>query len=211
MPSVLAISGSLRKDSYNSALLRALPQLAPEGMEFDFFEGLAGLPLYSEDLDAAEPPPAVARLRAAISGHDGIVIATPEYLHALPGVLKNAIDWASRPLSEPAFCGKAVLVLVATPARVNGFRALADASALLTGLRNVVVPAPEVVVNAVPDVVVPDGNGGWRIDDPMTRAFIGVQLRILADLLETGAARALQSSFQRRTAELAGLLGRPLP
>lgn len=206
---VLAVSGSLRKNSYNSALLRTLPALAPEGMEFDFFEGLDDLPLYSEDLDTERPPLAVARLRAAIAEHEAVVIATPEYLHALPGVVKNAIDWASRPISDPAFCGKVVLVLVATPGRALGFRSLADATQVLSGLRNVVVPAPEVVINSAQKVIVPDEEGGgWRLDDPAAGAFIGVQLRIMADLVEAGAARAVESAFKRRSSELARFFGR---
>ncbi|MEU2425702.1 NAD(P)H-dependent oxidoreductase [Streptomyces sp. NPDC007851] len=203
MPRVLAVSGSLRKDSYNSALLRVLPSLAPAGMEFDFFEGLAELPLYCEDLDTEHPPAAVRRLRTAIAEHDAIVIATPEYLHALPGVVKNALDWASRPVSAPALSGKVVLVLVATPGRAFGFRSLADAAQIINALRNVVVPAPEVVVNSAQQVLVADGDGGWRLEDPAARAFIGVQLGIMADLVEAGVAEAVESSFQRRSAELA--------
>ncbi|KPI19099.1 NADPH-dependent FMN reductase [Actinobacteria bacterium OK074] len=209
MPRVLAVSGSLRKDSYNSALLRVLPSLAPAGMEFDFFEGLQELPLYCEDLDTDQPPEAVVRLRTAIAEHEAVVIATPEYLHALPGVVKNAIDWASRPISAPALCGKVVLILVATPGRAYGFRSLADAAQVISGLRNVVVPAPEVVVNSAQNVIVPDESGGWRLDDPAACAFIGVQLGIMADLVEAGVAKALESAFRQRSAELARFFQRP--
>ena len=205
---VLAISGSLRKDSYNTMLLRALPAIAPADMEFDYFDGLDEVPLYNEDLDGDPAPPAVARLREAIETHDGIVLATPEYLRGMPGVVKNALDWASRPVHRPAFAGKAVLVLVATPGRALGFRSLAETSRVLTGMRNVVVPAPEVVVNNADAVLAPDDDGGWRLTDPGAQAFIGVQLEILADLMRANVARTIEESFRRRSAELAARLTR---
>ncbi|MFD9702969.1 NADPH-dependent FMN reductase [Lentzea sp. NPDC059081] len=205
MSRVLALSGSLRAGSFNTQLLRALPALAPEGMEFEFFDGMADIPLYNQDLDVDPPPPAVAKLRDAIRAADGIVLATPEYLHALPGVVKNALDWASRPPADPALTGKGVVVLVATIGRTFGFRSLAEAHQVFTHLRNVVVPAPEVVVNTAHEVLVTDEDGTARITDPMAVALVQVQLHMLADLLASGAASAVSDALDRHTGKLLSL------
>lgn len=95
---ILCLPGSLRGASWNRHLLRAAASLGPLGARVDIYEALAGVPLFDEDLEAAEPggPPGVHALRAALAAADGLVIATPEYNHALPGVLKNALDWLSR-------------------------------------------------------------------------------------------------------------------
>src|SRR5713101_6705754 len=94
---VLAISGSLRAGSHNTMLLRAAAEFLPKDVEFEIWEGLKAVPPYDEDDDTDPPPPAVARLRAAIAGADAVMIATPEYNSSIPGQLKNALDWASRP------------------------------------------------------------------------------------------------------------------
>jgi chromate reductase, NAD(P)H dehydrogenase (quinone) len=93
---VLGIPGSLRAASYNRSLLRAAQELAPAGMEIELFE-LADIPLYNADVEAQGDPDAVANFKRAIADADALLIATPEYNRGVPGVLKNAIDWASRP------------------------------------------------------------------------------------------------------------------
>ena len=95
---VLCLAGSLRRASWNRRLLQAAASLAPAGVEAEVYDALATVPLFDEDLEQAEPegPPGVRALRAAIAAADGLLIATPEYNHALPGVLKNALDWLSR-------------------------------------------------------------------------------------------------------------------
>ena len=97
---VLAISGSLRSKSHNTALLRVAADAAPAGVELVLYERLAELPPYDEDTDGTVAPISVARLRRAISSADALLIATPEYNGSVPGQLKNAIDWASRPYGE---------------------------------------------------------------------------------------------------------------
>src|SRR5918999_2164346 len=94
---ILALSGSLRQGSYNTALARAARDLAPPGVEVELYEGLGRLPAYDQDLDenGAAAPPAVQRLRERIEGADALLFVTPEYNGSIPGVLKNAIDWAS--------------------------------------------------------------------------------------------------------------------
>ena len=94
---ILAISGSLRAASYNTALLRAAADLAPDGVEVELYEDLEALPPYNEDRDTDQPPIEVARLRAAIDDADAVLFATPEYNTTMPGHVKQVVDWASRP------------------------------------------------------------------------------------------------------------------
>jgi chromate reductase, NAD(P)H dehydrogenase (quinone) len=103
---VLGISGSLRRDSLNSALLRAAAERLPAGVELVEFEGLREIPPYDADLEEQAVPEAVRELREAILAADAVLVATPEYNHSIPGVLKNALDWASRPAGQSALSGK---------------------------------------------------------------------------------------------------------
>jgi chromate reductase, NAD(P)H dehydrogenase (quinone) len=113
--SVLGISGSLRRDSHNTRLLRAAGGLVEElGGDFELFDGLRSIPPYDEDDDIQDGPPAVARLREAIDSADAILFATREYNSSIPGVLKNAIDWASRPHNESPLRNKPVAVIGAS-------------------------------------------------------------------------------------------------
>lgn len=103
--SVLVLVGSLRAASTNAALAAALVEHAPEGVELSVFGGLGELPFYSDDVQAAGAPEAVERLRAAVAGHDALLLVTPEYNGSLPAVLANAIDWISRPYGAGAIKG----------------------------------------------------------------------------------------------------------
>jgi len=111
---ILAVSGSLRDDSYNTKLLRAAAELAGEDVEIELWDGLKAVPPYDEDDDRDPAPAAVARFRAAIAGADGVLFATPEYNSSIPGQLKNAVDWASRPFRSGALWGKPVVVIGAS-------------------------------------------------------------------------------------------------
>ena len=104
---ILGVAGSLRAGSYNRALLRAAVRLAPEGMEIEVFD-LLEVPLYNGDVEAAGDPPGVMGFKQAISAADGVLMVTPEYNHGVPGVMKNAVDWASRPPREAPLEGKPV-------------------------------------------------------------------------------------------------------
>ena len=108
---VLALSGSLRRDSHNTLLLRAAEELLEPGDTLELWEGLRDVPAYDQDDDVEPVHPAVAALRAAVAGADAVLIATPEYNSSLPGALKNALDWASRPLATNVFRSKPVAVI----------------------------------------------------------------------------------------------------
>ena len=114
---ILGISGSLRRDSYNSALLRAAAELVAEGVELKVWKGLKEVPPYDEDDDvgeAGEAPAAVAELREAIAGVDAVLFSTPEYNSSVPGQLKNALDWVSRPIRTNVLRNKPVAVVGAS-------------------------------------------------------------------------------------------------
>jgi chromate reductase len=112
---ILAISGSLRAGSHNTALLRAAATLAPEGVEIELFDGLEQIPPYNEDRDTDTPPAEVAALREQVHGADALLISTPEYNGTVPGQIKHAVDWASRPYGkESSLWGKPAAVIGAS-------------------------------------------------------------------------------------------------
>jgi chromate reductase len=111
---ILGISGSLRRDSHNTSLLRAAARSLPSGVELELYDGLADLPHYNFDIDGEPALEPVARLREAIADADGVLVATPEFNGSIPGALKNALDWASRPFPDNALRGKPVAVVGAS-------------------------------------------------------------------------------------------------
>lgn len=131
MIGILGISGSLRRGSHNTSLLRAAATALPSGIELEIYDGLAALPHYNEDLDTDPEPEPVARLRAAIADADGVLIATPEYNGSIPGILKNAIDWASRPFPACAIKGKPMAVVGASTSLFGAVWAQAETRKVL--------------------------------------------------------------------------------
>jgi chromate reductase len=123
---ILGISGSLRAGSHNTALLRAASQLLPPGVELELYDELELVPPYNEDRDTHEAPEAAVRLRELIEGADAVLFATPEYNGSIPGQLKNAVDWASRPRGRPALWGKPVAVIGASPSIYGAMWAQAE-------------------------------------------------------------------------------------
>jgi len=123
---VLAISGSLRRDSNNSALLRALREEAPAGVEVEVWDGLREIPPYDGDDDVVPGPAQVEAFRSLVREADAVFFATPEYNSSIPGALKNALDWASRPLATNAFRNKPVAVIGSSAGAFGGVWAAAE-------------------------------------------------------------------------------------
>lgn len=145
---VLGITGSLRRDSYNHALLRAAAERLPAGAELVEFEGLREIPPYDADLEEFETPAAVAELREAMREADAVLIATPEYNHSIPGALKNALDWASRPAGQSALMGKPAAVIGASTGMFGAVWAQAETRKVLAALGGRVVEAELPVARA---------------------------------------------------------------
>jgi chromate reductase len=123
---ILGISGSLRGGSQNTMLLRAAAELAPDGVELEIYDGLKDIPPYDEDDDVEPAPAAVAAFRDAIAAADAVVFSTPEYNSSVPGALKNALDWASRPYATNPFRNKPVAIFGATQGAFGAVWAQAD-------------------------------------------------------------------------------------
>jgi chromate reductase len=131
---VLGISGSLRRDSHNTSLLRAAAEAAGPDVELELYDGLKQVPPYDEDDDVHPRPPAVGRLNAAIEEADAVVFSTPEYNSSIPGQLKNAIDWISRPLATNALRNKPVAVVGASTGGFGAVWAQAELRKVLAAL-----------------------------------------------------------------------------
>lgn len=145
---VLGISGSLRHDSHNSALLRAAAERLPAGVELVTFEQLSEVPPYDEDVELHGVPEAVTDLRDAIRSADAILIATPEYNHSIPGQLKNALDWASRPAGESALTGKPAATIGASTGMFGAVWAQAELRKILGAMGGRVLEAELPVSHA---------------------------------------------------------------
>jgi chromate reductase len=171
---LLGISGSIRSGSNCTAVLRSLQALLPGSASIELF-ALDEIPLYNADLDGATPPAAVAGLKEAISQADGLVVCSPEYNYGMPGVLKNAIDWASRPGFASPLKGKPVLVMTASPGTAGGVRAQAQIrDALAATLARPVVRQHVAIANVAAQI-----SDGQLVHQP-TLDFVKVAL---ADLL----------------------------
>jgi chromate reductase len=185
---ILGFAGSLRRASYNRGLIRAAVELAPDGMTVDVFD-LGELPLYNQDIEDAGEPVSVVTFKRAIAEADALLVATPEYNHGVPGVLKNAIDWASRPVRTSPLHDKSVAVMGASPGR--GATALAQAQLrdafVFTGA--CVMPLPELLIGAATHHFDDDGN----LTDPALRDS-------LVELLEALRAWTLRIDLGRAAA-----------
>jgi chromate reductase, NAD(P)H dehydrogenase (quinone) len=142
---ILAVSGSLRADSYNTHLLRAAAEAAPEGVELELWQGIGELPIYDQDLDDGDAPDSVRRLREDWAAADAILFATPEYNGSVPGGLKNAIDWASRPKFQAALTNKTVAVVGASIGQFGALWAQTDLKRIL-GIAGARVVGTEIPV-----------------------------------------------------------------
>jgi chromate reductase len=145
---VLGITGSLRRGSYNHALMREAAERLPAGVELVEFERLAEIPPYDADLEQLETPAAVAELREAMREADAVLVATPEYNHSIPGVLKNALDWASRPAGQSALTGTPAAVIGASTGMFGAVWAQAETRKVLGALGGRVLEAELPVARA---------------------------------------------------------------
>lgn len=163
---VLGISGSLRKGSYNSGVLRAAQTLAPAEMKISVWD-IAAIPLYNEDVYQQGFPPAVEKFREAVRAADALLIVTPEYNYSVPGVLKNAIDYASRPPAHP-FSGKPAMIMGASPSVTGTARSQAHLRQVLTCLNVATMPYPDVLIGSALTKFDDQGN----LTDEKTKEFL---------------------------------------
>ncbi len=174
---VCGIAGSLRRGSYNRSLLRAAVELAPERMSIPFFERLGDVPLYDADVEARGDPEAVVALKSAIREADALLIATPEYNYGVPGVLKNAIDWASRPPSGSVLTGKPTALLGASPGRTGTARAQLALRQSFVFTQTPVLLGPEILVGEAQKKF---AENGALIDEPTRKLLRSHLERLLA-------------------------------
>lgn len=173
---ILGIAGSLRKASFNRAALRAAQKLAPAGCMIETFE-IDGLPGFNQD-EERNPPPKVSELKARVRAADAVLIVTPEYNYSIPGVLKNAIDWASRPYGDSAWKGKPVAVMGASVGVLGTARAQYHLRQCFVFLDMPVVNQPEVMLAGAADKFDDQGN----LKDEKAEELIGKLLGNLAEL-----------------------------
>ena len=182
-PVLLALSGSLRQHSYSTAILLSLRDAGADRADVRLHP-LAAVPLYNEDLDTGSPPEGVTALRQAVAEADGIIIATAEYNHGLPGVLKNALDWASRPYGRCTMAGKTAYTISSSPGAVGGARAHAQLNETLLSMGVHIVLGPQAVVANVQRKL-----DGGRLADEATSSFLLSGLdSLLRDISRPGSA-----------------------
>lgn len=173
---ILAFAGSLRKGSYNKALLRAAKELAPESLNIQIFD-LEGIPLYNADVEAQGDPKRVSEFKEAIREAEGLLIATPEYNHGVPGVTKNAIDWASRPAKKAPLNEKPVGILGASPGMTGSARGQSQLRQAFEFTNSYCMPQPEILVSRAHEKFDEKGD----LTDEATRKFLGKYLDALND------------------------------
>jgi chromate reductase, NAD(P)H dehydrogenase (quinone) len=168
--------GSLRQGSYNAAIARALPALAPEGVSIAPLGSVGDFPLYNHDVQLKGFPPVVTAMAKAIAEADGVIFVTPEYNHSVPGVLKNAIDWISRLPNQP-FARKPVAIQSASPSLFGGLRAQLHLRHIFVFLDARALTKPEVIIPQVNTKIDPSTG---ELTDPATRGFLADQLSAFA-------------------------------
>lgn len=172
---VLGISGSLRHGSFNTRLLSAAQELAPAGVTIDVFS-LASIPIYNDDVRAAGYPAEVVAMREAIRAADALLIATPEYNYSVSGVLKNAIDWGSRPPDQP-FAGKPLGIMGASGGLGGTMRAQYHLRQIAVFVNLLPLNKPEVMVRTAADKF----DAGGRLIDQDTRTHVRGLIEALAE------------------------------
>ncbi len=184
---ILAISGSLRAASFSTAILKAMGREAFPDVTMSV-KTLEGIPLYNEDLDTEPALTPIARMRTEVFESDGVVIATPEYNHGLPGVLKNALDWASRPAFASCFCGKPVLIVTSAAGGTGGVRAQYQLRETLVSMLAYVVPGREILVAGVEQRLRDDGTIDTDTMRVLTRGIDALCREILSRSVQKESA-----------------------
>jgi chromate reductase len=177
---IATIAGSLRQASTNQGLIRACIDIAPEGVDFEALS-IGDMPHYDGDVAAGGEPESVAAFKAGIARADALLIATPEYNYSIPGVLKNAIDWASRPAYQSVFAGKKTAMLGAAYSVVGTARAQSHLKHVLLGMATPVFAYPEVLVGSAKTKFDAEGN----LTDAPTREFLGTFMRAFVEWVRT--------------------------
>jgi len=180
---ILGISGSLRRDSHNTSLLRAAAEAAGPELEFELYEGLKQIPPYDEDDDLDPRPASVARLNEAIASADAVLFSTPEYNSSIPGHLKNALDWASRPIAEAALRNKPAAVIGASTGSFGAVWAQAELRKALAaaGARVIDRELPVALAHEAFDV------DGALLDQERTAALDEIVAELLGEAALSGA------------------------
>ena len=172
---ILGIAGSLRRDSYNRATLRAATELAPDGAAIETFE-LDDIPGFNQD-EEQNPPAKIVELKRRVREADAILFVTPEYNYSIPGVLKNAIDWASRPYGDSAWNGKPAAMMGASVGAIGTARAQYHLRQMMVFLNMFPINQPEVMIANAADRFDAQGN----LTDDATKEFIRQLLQSLVD------------------------------
>ncbi len=171
--SILGFAGSLRRGSYNKAVLRAAVELAPKDAEIETFD-LEGIPPFNQDLEST-PPEKVKEFKKKIRAADALLFVTPEYNYSIPGVLKNAIDWASRPYGDNAFEGKPAAIMSASTSILGGARAQYHLRQTFVFLNIYSINSPECFVTSAPNKIDEKGN----LTDQKTKEVMASVLKAL--------------------------------
>jgi len=199
---ILGIAGSLREGSYNRALLRAAQEGAPPGMEISVHD-IAPIPFYNADVEARGDPEPVVAFKAAIRAAGGLLIATPEYNHGVPGVLKNALDWASRPHRASALDCKPVAIMGATAGRGSTFQAQAQLREALVYTGSCTLAQPELSLSRAGAVL----DAAGRLTDSDTRVALRELLEAFAEwvqVIHSGEGGRYQARHARLTSDQEG-------
>ncbi|SDG30797.1 NADPH-dependent FMN reductase [Alloyangia pacifica] len=179
---VAVIVGSLREGSYNRMLARALTEVAPEGLDFDFV-AIGDLPLYNPDLDEGTPPEAWSRFRAQVKASDAVLFVTPEYNRGLPAAVKNALDVGSRPYGDSVWDGKPAAVVTGSPGGPGGFGANHQLRQSLVFLNMQPLQQPEAYIGNLMTLISEAGE----VTNADTRKFLGTIMSAFAGLIEKHA------------------------
>jgi chromate reductase len=181
---LLGLPGSLRRASFSRATLIGLRDILPEKVMLEICD--LQLPLYNADDDRPDSPDQVLRFRDGIASSDGVVIVTPEYNHGIPGVLKNALDWASRPFGKSVLTNKPALTISISPAFTGGVRAHAQLNETLLAIPALVLGGPQVVIGGIADKI----RDGVLVDQP-SLSFALTALRRIVNLCRLGSPRLI--------------------